>query len=290
VNFRVALCVVVGAGWLCASGAWGAERSAAENEAVKTGHANRSHSENAETKDLKTLAAENGGDALSPWYFFMGFSNAYPKMESEQIVRKYYDGTMHHLSPTYDDVLTVGDMRDVGLLWVPYLGVGRTFGNRWSVFAQVGYSAGKVRTKADDPSYLILPLHTDFEIARGAFYAGLGADYFPWGMPELKEYHGLMERLRAAKPNVGARVTWVNATYQAKGKVGWKPFDNLVDYTQSDEWTIPSAAPSIGVDVPLGRKSQLSFGASYSWFKEQQGDFEGPAFTIIWKRFFSAKK
>ncbi len=287
------LCMVLAAVTLYASEANSAEavsvkqRASAEGQAVNAADARKNR---AEERRLTESASDDSLSETSPWYFFLGFSNAYPKMESERIVRKYYDGTMRHLSPTYDDVLTVGDLRDIGLLWVPYAGVGRTFGDKWAVFAQIGYSAGKVRTKADDPSYLILPLHTDFEIARGAFYAGLGADYYPWGMPELKEYHGLRERLRAAKPNIGARVTYVNATYKAKGKVGWKPFDNLVDYTQSDEWLIPSASPSIGVDVPLGPKSQLSFGASYSWFKEQKDDFEGPAFTIIWKRFFSTKK
>ncbi|MBX7256097.1 MAG: hypothetical protein K1Y02_07020 [Candidatus Hydrogenedentes bacterium] len=264
--------------------AWGAERSAAEHEPVKTGLAKK------KSQEARSLTSPTEEGQLSPWYFFLGLSNAYPKMGSESLVRNYYDGLMHKFSPTFDDVLTVGDIRDMGLLWVPYVGVGRTFGDKWSVFGQLGYSAGKVRTKADDKSYLILPMHTDFEIKRGAFYVGLGADYFPWGMPELKEYHGIMERLRAARPNIGGRATYVSATYRAKAKVGWKPFDNLVDMTISDEWVIPSVAPSIGLDVPLGPKSQLSFGASYSWFKEQEDDFNGPAFTIIWKRHFSAKK
>jgi hypothetical protein len=250
--------------------------------------------ENAAAHDAKAsspiAATAESDSAASPWYFLVGLSNAHPIMMSEQLVKCYYDGTMHHLSPTYDEVLTVGDVRDEWLLWAPYVGIGRNIGTRWSVFGQFGYGRGKVRTKANDPSYLLLPLHTDFEIERGALYWGLGADYFPFGMPELQKYHGICERLRAAKPNIGARVTWVDATYHAKAKVGFKPFDNLVDYQQSEEWLIPSVSPNVGVDVPLGKQSQLSFNVSYNWFKEQGDDFNGPAFTVVWKHFFNRKK
>jgi hypothetical protein len=225
----------------------------------------------------------------SPWFFLLGFTNAHPKIQSEQLIDRYFNSTMSFLSPTYDDVLTVGDLRDSGLLWVPYIGVGRVMSPRWAVFAQVGYAAGKVRTKADDPSILVLPLHTDFEIKRGALYGGIGADFFPFGMPELKEYDGIMDRLRGSKLNIGPRLTWTNATYKAKVKVGFKPFDNLVDYTESDEWMLPSASANIGVDVPITKRSQLSFNASYNRFFDERDDFEGPSYTIIWKRHFGKR-
>ncbi len=222
----------------------------------------------------------------SPWFLLVGFSNAHPRIESEQLIDRYFNSTMSFLAPSYDDVLTVGDLRDRGILWVPYIGIGRVMSKRWAIFAQAGYAAGKVRTKADDPSILVLPLHTDFEIQRGATYGGVGADFFPFGMPELKEYHGFRERLRGAKLNLGSRLTWTHATYEAKVKVGFKPFDNLVDYKESDNWLLPSVSPNIGVDVPLGRRSQISFNASYNRFFDERDDFEGPSYTIIWKRQF----
>jgi hypothetical protein len=172
------------------------------------------------------------------------------------------------------------------MLWAPYVGVGYVASPHWCLFGQVGYTSGKVRTKADDPSWLLLPLHTDFEIDRGALYGGVGADFFPLGMPELGGYRGFRDRLRAAKPSVGARVTVTNATYNAKTKIGFKPFDNIVDYEQSDSWLITSFSPNVGVDVPLGQRSQLSFNASMNWFTDENRDFDGPAFTIIYKRFF----
>lgn len=237
----------------------------------------------------KLVANESQLSANARWFFLLGFSNAHPAIESEQLIDRYFNSTMGFLSPAYDDVMTVGDLRDRYMLWVPYIGVGRVMSPRWAVFAQAGYAAGKVRTKADDPSILVLPLHTDFEIKRGALYGGVGADFFPFGMPELREYEGIMDRLRGTKLNVGPRVTWTNATYRAKAKVGFKPFDNLVNYTESDEWLLPSVSANIGADVPITRRSQLSFNASYNRFFDEREDFEGPSFTIIWKRFFGKR-
>ena len=226
---------------------------------------------------------------FSPWFLVLGFSNAHPRIQSEQLIDRYFDPIISSLAPTYDEITTVGDLRDDFLLWVPYLGVGRILSDKWAAFAQVGYAAGKVRTEADDRSLLFLPMHTDFEIKRAALYGGVGLDYFPFGMPELREYHGVMERLRAAKPNIGTRLTWTNATYEAKVKVGFKPFDNILNYKEDDEWLLPSASANIGVDVPLSKRSQVSFNASYNRFNEERQDFEGPSYTIIWKRFFKAK-
>ncbi|MCC6490561.1 MAG: hypothetical protein IT364_23955 [Candidatus Hydrogenedentes bacterium] len=229
-------------------------------------------------------------EEVSPWFFLLGFSNAHPAMQSEQLIDRYFDPIISSLAPTYDEVTTVGDLRDGFLLWVPYVGVGRILSGKWSAFAQVGYAGGKVRTEADDRSLLLLPMHTDFEIKRAAYYGGVGLDYFPFGMPELKEYHGVMERLRAAKPNIGTRFTWTNATYEAKVKVGFKPFDNFLNYKEDDEWLLPSASANIGVDVPLNKRSQISINASYNRFNDERDDFEGPSYTIIWKRYFKAKR
>ncbi|MCC6698057.1 MAG: hypothetical protein IT365_20715 [Candidatus Hydrogenedentes bacterium] len=237
-------------------------------------------------------AAKAGGapEEISPWFFLLGFSNAHPAIQSEQLIDRYFDPIISSLAPTYDEITTVGDLRDDFLLWVPYVGVGRILSDKWAAFAQVGYAAGKVRTEADDRSLLLLPMHTDFEIKRAALYGGVGLDYFPFGMPELKEYHGVMERLRAARPNIGTRLTWTNATYEAKVKVGFKPFDNFLNYKEDDEWILPSASANIGVDVPLNKRSQVSINASYNRFNDERDDFEGPSYTIIWKRYFKAKR
>lgn len=245
--------------------------------------------QNTPARDVSAPDSSSTSEQMSPWFFLLGFSNAHPAIQSEQLIDRYFDPIISSLAPTYDEVTTVGDLRDDFLLWVPYVGVGRILSEKWSAFAQVGYAGGKVRTEADDRSLLFLPMHTDFEIKRAALYGGVGLDYFPFGMPELREYHGVTERLRAAKPNIGTRLTWTNATYEAKVKVGFKPFDNFLNYKEDDEWLLPSVSANIGVDVPLNKRSQISLNASYNRFDDERDDFEGPSYTIIWKRYFKAK-
>lgn len=220
------------------------------------------------------------------WHVLAAAVNTYPRLESERLVDRFFNRPMRLLAPGFSDVRTFNDVSDDGLMWPPHLGVGRVMGDRWDVFFEAGYSAGKVRTKATDPSLLLLPLHTDFEILRQALYAGVGADYYPWRTVTLGEYHGVAERLRAARPFLGSRLTWTWARYSAKAKVGFEPFGTLVQVRLADEWVIPSVNVCIGADIPLTPKSLATVNAGYNFFKERGYDFEGPAFTLGWKYFF----
>jgi len=220
------------------------------------------------------------------WFFLLGGANAHPRLESEDLIRDYFDPIMNHLAPGHGDALTVGDLRDRYLLWTPFLAIGRNLNDRWSVFVQGGFATGKVRTKETTPSVLLLPLHTDFEIKRGALYTGIGVDFFPWEMPKLDDYDSLSDRFKAARPYIGGRATYTYATYEAKVRVGFKPFPNLVSLNLEDAWGIPSYSAVVGVDVPLTKKSALSANAAYNWFTDEERDFNGPAFTVVWKRFF----
>ncbi len=226
--------------------------------------------------------------SIPPWFVFFALVNVYPKMESERLV-SIYDNAMRIAAPGYDDAMTVGDLRDLHLLWAPHFGLGRNLSNHWALFVQTGYTGGKVRTKEDDRSIFAgLPLHTDFEIKRTALYAGIGLDYFPFGMPVLQHYDSWGERLCAAKPVLGGRATWTYATYRARARTSIKPFDSMrhLGVELSDEWLIPSFNGNIGVDVPVNEHSALSFNAGYTWFNRRDYDFNASAFTIGFKHYF----
>jgi len=167
-------------------------------------------------------------------------------------------------------------------LWTPQIGGGRVLSKRWSWDAQTGYAAGKVRTKANDPSILILPLHTDFEIKRGAFFLGTGVDYFPWGMPEQRKYEGIRDRLKGARPFVGLDFTSTYATFRAKVKVGFPPIPNL-DIELSDGWLVNSVNAHVGVDIPWDERKAVSINFGYNRFDDRRFDFEGLALSITWK-------
>ena len=219
------------------------------------------------------------------WFVFFGLVNAYPKLESEKLVDKYFNPAMRLLAPGFDDVRTISDLRDDHLIWPPTIGVGRTLTKRWAILMQGGYSAGKVRTKAVDASWLLFPLATDFEIYRSALYVGIGLDYFPFGMPIQKDYAGWGERLRAARPALGVRVTLTHASFKAKIKVGFRPLGNLVNLELRDSWTLPSINTNVGLDIPLSKRNTISLNAGVNFFFDEKEDFEGTAFTITWKHF-----
>lgn len=220
------------------------------------------------------------------WFVYVGLVNAYPKLEREELIERYFNPAMRLVAPGFDDVRTVRSLRDEYKLWVPQFGVGRIVGRRWSLFLQGGYTAGKVRSKSDDLSIFLLPLHTDFEIKRGALSTTLGVDFFPFGVVRLKEYDGILERLRGTKPKVGSSLTWTYATFTAKIKAGLKPFPNVLDIELSNAWYLPSINTNIGMDIPLGPRTSLGFNVGYNHYWEQEGDFEGPAFNVTWNYFF----
>jgi len=242
------------------------------------------HGEEALVEDLTPAP---GFRSDHDWYFFVAAVNVYPKLESEDLIHNALEPVLRGLSPGHPGVYTVSDLRDDHGLWPPHFGVGVNLSPKWSAFVEAGYTEGKLRTLLDRRSIVGLPLHTDFELKRGALFGGLGLDYFPWGMPGRTEYEGLRERLLATRPFLGTRLTWTHATYDVKVKLGLRPLPNFVNLELSDAWLLPSATIVGGVEVPLSRDTTLSFSAGYNYFPKRDFDFEGAAFTIQWKSYFA---
>ncbi len=209
--------------------------------------------------------------------------NLYPKLEDEELISRFFDAPMGAVTFGYRNVKTFGDTRDDSMMWAPQIGLGKDISDRWTVMFMVGYSAGRVRTKGTYLSVLLLPLHVDFEMTRGGVYAVLGADYYPFGMPERRVYSGLWNRLRAAKPVMGARVSWAYNTFDAKIKVGPYPFPNIINTKLSMGWSIQNFYPNIGVEIPTGKRSTIAFTGSYNFATDERQNLSGPAFNITWR-------
>lgn len=225
-------------------------------------------------------------DRVSKWFLLPALINVYPKLESENLIRKYYNPAMRALAPGFGDVRTISDLRDDHLLWTPDFAVGRVISPRWALYLHFGYSGGKVRTKANNMSIFLLPLHTDFEIFRSAAYFGLCADAFPWGMPEHREYHGLGDRLRNTRPSIGLRLTESYAGYKAKAKAGLKPFPNFLNLEVKDHWWVTAFNINIGADIPINERNLLVLNAGYNFSFSRAYDFDAVAVTVGWKRYF----
>jgi hypothetical protein len=224
------------------------------------------------------------------WYFFVAAVNVYPKLESEEIIGDLVEPIVGAIAPGHDGINTISELRDDHLLWPPHLGLGYNINDKWSIFLEAGYTAGKVRTRDDTPSLLLLPLHTDFEIFRSALFGGVGLDYFPWGMPEQRPYDGLTDRVSSIRPFLGTRVTWTYATYRVKAKFGLHPLPNLINVELSDAWILPSVTLVGGFDLPISKDTTLTVNAGYNYFESQEHDFEGGLLTVQWRRYFGGPR
>ena len=221
------------------------------------------------------------------WFVVFGLVNAYPKLGREQLIGDYFDPLMRALSPGFDGVNTFTDLRDQGLLLPPQIALGRSINKYIALSMHFGYSLGSVRTKESNPSLFFgLPLEVNFKIKRSAMYLGLDLDYYPFGAVALRDYQNWKERLRAARPALGTRLTWTDAGFAAKIKLGLKPFGDFLTIRLKESWLIPSVNFNVGVDIPVNRYSVLVFNAGYNFFKEEKGDFDGAAFTLGWRYFF----
>lgn len=222
----------------------------------------------------------------SRWYVVFMAQNLYPELQDEKLIRKFFDVPMETLTFGYREVKTFGDRRDDALMWAPQIGLGRDVSDRWTVMFMLGYSGGWVRTEETYPSVFLLPLHIDFKMTRSGVYAVIGADFYPLGMPERGVYSGIWSRLRAAKPVLGARASWAYNTFDAKVKLGLKPFPNFVDAKVDMEWSIQNFYPNIGVEIPTGEQSTVALTGSYNFATDEKENLSGPAMNLTWKYYF----
>lgn len=221
------------------------------------------------------------------WFVLLGAVNAYPNLEREAMINRYYDPIMNTLMPGYGATKTFSDYRDNGLLWPPQLAFGYLASKKVALSTHFGYSGGKVRTKKREPSLIfLLPLQSDFEITRSAFYLGLDLDYYPLGAVEQRDYDGWRDRLRSIKPALGTRLTWTYAGFNAKVKLDLWPAGTIFQFKLDDSWAIPSINVNAGFDIPISRSHALVFNAGYNFFRDQKQDFDGASFTVAWRYFF----
>ena len=220
------------------------------------------------------------------WFWVLGLTNTYPHLESEKLVRRYWDPIVNALGPGYGHARTVGDLRDRHMIWTPNIGIGRVLSDYWVLYVQAGYTAGVIRTRRNPAGLLLFPVHSDFEIQRGALYSVACLNYYPWKIPRMMAYNSWKKRLKASRPSVGLHMALTRATYHAKAKLGMEPLGALLRIKVHDSWILPSANLNLSWDIPLDERNILYLNGGYTFFTDVKEDFEGGAVTINWKHYF----
>lgn len=226
-------------------------------------------------------------DKFSDYYWFAGMVNNHPFLKNaEDQINSQINRTFRLVAPGFSDVKTFKDQSDDMMIWTPFVGLGIKLSKRWDMFAQTGYTAGSVQTKATDMSLLILPLKTNVEFKRSSFYAGIATSFYPWGMPKLADYKSFSDKLKNVRPFLAAGVNWNYQHAETNVKAGSWVFDALLHKTQKDSWRDLSGTLFVGMEVPLGKLSSLCLNGAYNHFFKYDDDFSGPSFSIYWKRRF----
>lgn len=235
-------------------------------------------------------ASDSGAEPeakASPWYFFTGNINNQPRLHrAKKLIDQQINQPFRLIAPTFDDVKTFADQRDEFMIWTPYVGVGRKLSLRWDAFFQIGYSAGDVQTDANNTSLFLLPLHTDVTEKRSSFFTGLGLAFYPVGMPEMRKYNSVAERLKNARPFLVSTISWNYLTFEARIRAGIKPFGDFIKIDEKDHWSPFSSGLALGLDIPLSDTSAFSMNVQYNQFFEESDDFSGLGFNFYWKKSF----
>ena len=220
-------------------------------------------------------------------HIFWGHTNNHPRLKvAEKEIDARINRSLRAIAPGFDDVRTFSDQRDDFGIWTPFIGVGRNYGEKWDVFLQMGYTQGKIRTRATDATWLLLPLKSDVEFKRSSFYAGGGAAYYPWGLARPGEYHGVRERLQGARPFIGTSLNWNYLTFDGKVKARLAPLPFRAKIEDNRTWSSWGASVNLGVDIPMTKRSVAACNVQWSHMFKYGDDFNGPAFSMYWKRYF----
>lgn len=232
-------------------------------------------------------AAPTPEDTRPSWYLSFGASNCHPRLQGvEKQVHHQINDVFRLLAPGFEDAKTFTELRNDGMLWIPELGLGRVLTPRWTIFARAGYVEGAAHTRADNTSLILRPLHTDVKLHVTYFFAGAGAAFYPWGMPELRAYESLWDRVRNIRPFIAGSVSRVRVKAYADVRFGLKPYDTFFRAGRRVSWSPWEGELSGGFQVPLTRATSLSLDLSYRAYSSGHEDLNGLAAGIRWQWHF----
>ncbi len=229
---------------------------------------------------------ETEAEKKKRWYVRFEGLNIYPELEDEKLLEGPINAAFRVLTPKHEGFETFSQQRDRAGLWAPQIGIGRDLGAHLSLFTAVGYSSDILRTNQCHPTLLLFPMRSSLEMRRGGTYVVLGADYYPFGLPDQRRYHGLVERLREAKPLAGIRVSYNRTVFDANMNLGGPPLNRLLHLRIDKAWGIFNFYPILGAEMPITRDTAISLGATYDYPSQQKRNLRGPGVYIALKCYF----
>ncbi len=225
--------------------------------------------------------------AEQSWFVMFGMTNSHPALrDASRTIDRELNLPFRLVAPGFEDIRTFKEQADDFGIWSPMIGIGRNLNEYWDVYLQGGYSRWTIPTRQTNISLLLLPLHTDIQLTRSNFFAGAGATYFPWRMPELQKYESISERLQNTRPYLGMYVQYNYLTFDGRIRARPLPLPRIINREESDAWHDVSIGGQIGLETPLTERTTISFNVQYNRFLDNHRDFSGPGLgTLVKWRF-----
>lgn len=195
------------------------------------------------------------------WHVDMGFRWIHPKLSAtEQALDRRLDG------PLRLDVLGVFSHPETPIdrktnlgLGTPYLGLGRRESDRLMWTAYVGGGAWRDRT-----SQQVAGTSLSVRFRYALYFAGVSAEYYPWGTPRYGSDLTRSESLKRTRPFVLAAVETAFVNARAAGDFSVLGVNLYKDSQGVRDWLF-SARVGLGVAIPLDDHWSLNLIGDYAF-------------------------
>jgi len=221
-------------------------------------------------------------DQEKDWFWGIGATNYHPEFkESERLIDKEINEPLGNMFPDWKKPETFKDWSDDYKIWDLWLMLGRDINEKSSWFIEMG---GMTSDIDNSKTYLSsgVPIDVDVDFSRTeAFVLGV-LSYYPWGKPSIDKTR---YRILCAKPYGEISIGYVYI--EAAGEVKLSSPPGLISkQKERRNYDLFQVSPRVGVEIPMTENDSVSFMGCYSFFNNNESEFNSPSFSIIYKHRF----
>jgi hypothetical protein len=205
------------------------------------------------------------------WYLDIGFRSGYTRLEStaDRLQTRLDLPLKLDVFGMFESPYTPMDRKSDFALTTQYIGIGRreTDWLTWNFY--FGFGIGGDRNKQ---RFANANLEVNFEYA--AYYTGLTADIYPWGIPKDRNYVNAKERMKASRPFLltGFELGYIRA--RGWGDFSLAPLEIYSDSQYVEDWLFGWLAGA-GWEFPIANNWAFHLSGHYTFHAYRPDEYNG---------------
>jgi hypothetical protein len=205
------------------------------------------------------------------WYLDFGFRQGWTRLHStkQKLDRRLDLPLKLDWAGIFEDPNTPMDRKSSGLLDTAYLGIGRRENDwlTWNFYFGAGVGGDR-----DKQRWANLNLEVNFDYA--AYYTGLTADIYPFGIADHSGRGGFRETLRTSRPYIlsGFELGYIRA--KGWGHFAVAPLTLYADEQKIRDWLF-SYLIGLGWEFPISRNWRFVVSAHYTFHFYRPDEYNG---------------